>query len=124
MRPIAEASFVKVIVPVRPERNGWKIAVIGYAGLPAERCRTAECPWLRSHDIRLNRCRGTASARYSQFQTTQEVIDRRMDVLKAEGIRFEMGVCIDMQKLPAGFDTPSAPEHSPLPVTLPSPAVN
>lgn len=27
-----------------------------------------------------------------------------MNVLKAEGIRFEMGVCIDMQKLPAGFD--------------------
>ena len=27
-----------------------------------------------------------------------------MNVLKAEGIRFEMGGCIDMQKLPAGFD--------------------
>ena len=38
------------------------------------------------------------------FKLPKEVIDRRMNVLKAEGIRFEMSVCIDMQKLPAGFD--------------------
>lgn len=38
------------------------------------------------------------------FKLPKEVIDRRMDVLKAEGIRFEMGVPIDVRKLPAGFD--------------------
>ena len=38
------------------------------------------------------------------FKLPKEVIDRRMDVLKAEGIRFEMSVPIDVQKLPTGFD--------------------
>ena len=38
------------------------------------------------------------------FKLPKEVIDRRMDVLKAEGIRFEMGVPIDVRKLPTGFD--------------------
>ena len=38
------------------------------------------------------------------FKLPKEVIDRRMDILKAEGIRFEMSVHIDMQKLPADFD--------------------
>ena len=32
------------------------------------------------------------------------VIDRRMKILKAEGILFKMGVHVDVQKLPAGFD--------------------
>ena len=32
------------------------------------------------------------------------VIDRRMKILKAEGILFKMGVHVDVQKLPVGFD--------------------
>ena len=69
---IAEAAFREgYIVPVRPERNGWKIAVIG-AGPAGLSVATAECPWLRSHDIRFQTDAGrTASLRYSQFQTTQ-----------------------------------------------------
>ena len=38
------------------------------------------------------------------FKLDKAVIDRRMGVLEAEGIKFEMGVTVDVQKLPAGFD--------------------
>lgn len=38
------------------------------------------------------------------FKLDKAVIDRRMGVLEAEGIKFEMGVTVDVQNLPAGFD--------------------
>ena len=38
------------------------------------------------------------------FKLDKAVIDRRMKILKAEGILFKMGVHVDVQKLPAGFD--------------------
>ena len=38
------------------------------------------------------------------FKLDKAVIDRRMKVLEAEGIQFEMGVTIDTQHLPDGFD--------------------
>ena len=38
------------------------------------------------------------------FKLDKNVIDRRMKILAAEGIRFEMGVEIDVNHLPEGFD--------------------
>ena len=38
------------------------------------------------------------------FKLDKAVIDRRMKILEAEGILFKMGVHVDVQKLPAGFD--------------------
>ena len=38
------------------------------------------------------------------FKLDKAVIDRRMKILKAEGILFKMGVHVDVQKLPVGFD--------------------
>ena len=38
------------------------------------------------------------------FKLDKAVIDRRMNILEAEGILFKMGVQVDVQKLPAGFD--------------------
>ena len=103
---IAEAAFREgYIVPIRPERNGKRVAVVGAgpAGL--------------SVATRLNACGYEVTVfdskpmpggllRYGipNFKLPKEVIDRRMEVLKAEGIRFEMNVRIDVQKLPAGFD--------------------
>ena len=92
-------------MPVRPERNGWKIAVIGAgpAGLSAAARLNA-----RGYEVTIFDSKPMPGGllRYGipNFKLPKEVIDRRMNVLKAEGIRFEMGVCIDMQKLPAGFD--------------------
>ena len=38
------------------------------------------------------------------FKLDKNVIDRRMNILTAEGIKFEMGVEIDVNHLPEGFD--------------------
>ena len=38
------------------------------------------------------------------FKLDKNVIDRRMKILAAEGILFEMGVEIDINHLPEGFD--------------------
>ena len=38
------------------------------------------------------------------FKLDKNVIDRRMKILAAEGILFEMGVEIDVNHLPEGFD--------------------
>ena len=38
------------------------------------------------------------------FKLDKNVIDRRMNILVAEGVKFEMGVEIDVNHLPEGFD--------------------
>ena len=103
---IAEAAFREgYVVPARPKRNGKKIAVIGAgpSGLSvAVRLN------VRGYEVTIFDSKPMPGGllRYGipNFKLPKEVIDRRMDVLKAEGIRFEMGVPIDVRKLPAGFD--------------------
>lgn len=103
---IAEAAFREgYIVPVRPKRNGKKVAVIGAgpSGLSVAVRLNA-----RGYEVTIfdGKPMPGGLLRYGipNFKLPKEVIDRRMDILKAEGIRFEMGVHIDTQKLPAGFD--------------------
>lgn len=103
---IAETAFREgYVTPLRPKRNGKKIAVIGAgpAGLSVAVQLNA-----RGYEVTIFDSRPMPGGllRYGipNFKLPKEVIDRRMDILKAEGIRFEMSVHIDMQKLPADFD--------------------
>ena len=103
---IAEAAFrEEYIVPFRPKRNGRKVAVIG-AG-PAGLSVAVQLN-IRGYEVTIFDSKPMPGGllRYGipNFKLPKEVIDRRMNVLRAEGIRFEMGTQIDIQKLPTGFD--------------------
>lgn len=97
-----QENYVRTIVP---ERNGKTVAVIGAgpAGLVAAN--------------RLNRMGYTVTVfdknesaggllRYGipNFKLNKAIIDRRLQVLEAEGITFKYGKTIDPLKLPGGFD--------------------
>lgn len=103
---IAETAFNEgYIEPQQIERNGKKVAVIGAgpSGLVA-----ANRLNLMGYEVSLfdSNAKPGGLLRYGipNFKLDKMVIDRRMAVLEAEGIKFELGKAIDFQKLPAGFD--------------------
>lgn len=103
---IAEAAFREgYITPCQPERNGKKVAVIGSgpAGLSVAVRLNAKGYEVTIFDSKLMPG-GLLRYGIPNFKLDKAVIDRRMKILKAEGILFEMGVRVDVQKLPAGFD--------------------
>lgn len=103
---IAEAAFREgYIQPQQPVRNGKRVAVIGAgpAGLSTAVRLNAQGFEVTIFDK--NPMPG-GLLRYGipNFKLPKEIIDRRMRLLKKEGIHMEMGVTVDVKKLPEGFD--------------------
>lgn len=103
---IAEAAFREgYIQPQQPVRNGKRVAVIGAgpAGLSTAVRLNAQGFEVTIFDK--NPMPG-GLLRYGipNFKLPKEIIDRRMRLLKKEGIHMEMGVTVNVEKLPEGFD--------------------
>ena len=103
---IAEAAFREgYIQPQQPVRNGKRVAVIGAgpAGLSTAVRLNAQGFEVTIFDK--NPMPG-GLLRYGipNFKLPKEIIDRRMRLLKKEGIHMEMGVTVDVEQLPEGFD--------------------
>lgn len=103
---IVEAAFREGYIQVKtPRRNGKKVAVIGAgpAGLVV-----ANQLNLKGYSVTLfdkdEAPGGLLRFGIPNFKLDKNVIDRRMKILAAEGILFEMGVEIDINHLPEGFD--------------------
>jgi len=103
---IVEAAFREGYIQVQhPQRNGKKVAVVGAgpAGLVV-----ANQLNLKGYTVTLfdkdEAAGGLLRFGIPNFKLDKNVIDRRMKILAAEGIQFEMGVEIDVNHLPEGFD--------------------
>ena len=103
---ITEMAFQENFVRIEtPERNGKKVAVIGAgpAGLVA-----ANQLNLKGYEVTVYDKNEAAGGllRYGipNFKLNKAIIDRRMEVLEKEGIKFSFGQEIDVTKLPEGYD--------------------
>lgn len=103
---IAEAAFREgFVVPQTYPRNGKKVAVIGSgpAGLAAANNLNK-----KGYDVtvfeKLEYVGGLLRFGIPNFKLHKAVIDRRVNVMKQEGIEFKTNSPVDFNKLPAGFD--------------------
>ncbi len=103
---IVEAAFREgYIKPRVPARNGKKVAVIGAgpAGL-ATANQLNQMGYLVTVFDKAEAPGGLLRYGIPNFKLNKNIIDRRINLMKAEGIIFEMGMSVDLQKLPQGFD--------------------
>lgn len=103
---IIEAAFREgYVMPVMPQRNGKQVAVIGAgpAGLVAANQLNRKGYTVTLFD-KAEAPGGLLRFGIPNFKLNKNIIDRRIKLLKAEGIRFEMNTTIDPTHLPEGFD--------------------
>jgi glutamate synthase (NADPH) small chain len=103
---ITERAYVENYVTIEhPVRNGKTVAVIGAgpAGLAA-----ANQMNLKGYTVTVfdkNEAPG-GLLRYGipNFKLSKGIIDRRINIMKQEGVNFKYNQSVDVNKLPAGFD--------------------
>ncbi len=103
---IVEAAFREgYVTPHIPVRKGKKVAVIGAgpAGLVVAN-QLNQMGYLVTIFDKAEAPGGLLRYGIPNFKLNKNIIDRRMKLLKEEGIIFEMGVDVDLKKLPEGFD--------------------
>ncbi|QUT76777.1 Glutamate synthase (NADPH) small chain [Bacteroides salyersiae] len=103
---IVEAAFREgYITPVIPVRNGKRVAIIGAgpAGLVAANQLNRKGYTVTLFD-KAEAPGGLLRFGIPNFKLNKNIIDRRMEILKAEGILFKMNTTIDTAHLPEGFD--------------------
>lgn len=103
---IVEAAFREgYIKPVVPQRNGKRVAVIGAgpAGLVAANQLNRKGYTVTVYD-KAEAPGGLLRYGIPNFKLNKNIIDRRVKLLEAEGIRFEMNTTIDPAQLPEGYD--------------------
>lgn len=103
---IAEAAFREGLVqPKNYDRNGKKVAVIGSgpAGLAAANNLNK-----MGYDVtvfeKLEYIGGLLRFGIPNFKLNKAIIDRRVDIMEQEGVKFVVNAEIDVTKLPDGFD--------------------
>ena len=103
---IIEAAFREdYVIPKTYPRNGKRVAVIGSgpAGLAAANQLNR-----RGYEVTVfERCEmpgGLLRFGIPNFKLSKNIIDRRLRVMEAEGIRFQTNAEIDLTRLPEGFD--------------------
>ena len=103
---ITEHAFEENYVRIRhPERNGMKVAVVGSgpAGLVAANRLNLLGYQVTVFD-RNEDAGGLLRYGIPNFKLNKAVIDRRMGILRQEGIQFKFNQTIDTEHLPGGFD--------------------
>lgn len=103
---IVEAAFREgYITPVTPVRNGKAVAIVGAgpAGLTVANQLNRKGYAVTLFD-KAEAPGGLLRFGIPNFKLDKSVIDRRIRLLEAEGIRFEMNQAIDTEALPHGFD--------------------
>lgn len=103
---IVEAAFREgYIKPVVPQRNGKRVAVIGAgpAGLVAANQLNRKGYAVTVYD-KAEAPGGLLRFGIPNFKLNKNIIDRRVKLLEAEGILFEMNTTIDPAQLPEGYD--------------------
>ena len=103
---ITEHAFEENYVRIHhPERNGKKVAVIGAgpAGLVAANRLNLMGYTVTVYDKNED-AGGLLRYGIPNFKLNKAVIDRRMNVLRQEGLDFKFGEAVNVEKLPAGYD--------------------
>lgn len=103
---IVEAAFREgYIVPRKYERNGRRVAVIGSgpAGLAAANQLNQ-----KGYDVtvfeRDEQIGGLLRYGIPNFKLGKSIIDRRLQIMETEGVKFCPNTTIDIERLPEGFD--------------------
>ena len=103
---ITEHAYQENYVRVNfPERNGKKVAVVGCgpSGLVAA-TRLNQMGYTITVFDKNENPGGLLRYGIPNFKLNKAIIDRRINILKQEGIEFRFGETIDATKLPEGFD--------------------